>query len=440
METKNHLYWIIFVLILILFAVFSNKVIFHDSTEYITLAKNFAGIKNVDLFSSHSLLYPLIISPFLKIWPSLTMLKLINCVWIFLIGIVLFLVFKDKKVFIIFAFSPLVWYTSIQTTPLLPATFFFLIAYIFLKKNELKYNLLYSGFFLGLSYAINDSSLFVIVFFLLIYFWDKKLSSLFIYLIFVGIGILPRLILDYYLFHMPFYSMIRFFGANMIISIGLYPGTTNTMLFSNWSALFIIIVISPFLYKLYRVNFKEHGRDLIFLVISGILLLVRCAMFKYFLIIAPIAIILLAKTLTNREIKWHCIISMIIIFILTWGHFNYNYEKNIQDDLKKIISDFPNLDFIVSGTEATIPATFLWQDKPYIAWYADFNALKNNKTALRGYRFAFDSKIKLRDKLVISASFDRSENKSYNNYIIVSHLDMPGYTKDKCYNVLCTYK
>ena len=440
MKIKRYLPLIVFGIFLILFAVFSTRVLFHDTGEYITIAKNFAGVENIGLFSTHSLLYPMIISPFLKIWPSLTMLKLVNCMWLLLIGSVLFLLLKDKKAFIIFALSPLTWHTSILTTPILPASFFFLLAYLFLKKEDLRYHFLYSGFFLGLSYAVYDPVLFVAMVFILTYFWDKKLYSVFTYLIFVGLGVLPRLLLDYHLFHMPFYSMIRFFGTNMIISLGLYPGTTNTMLFSNWSVLLIVFIISPFLYRLYKLDLKDHGRDLIFLAIAGLLLLVRCAMFKYFLILAPIAIILLAKVLTDKQIKWHCIISIFIIAILTWGYFTYTYEKNVQKDLKDILTDFPNIDYLVSGTEATTPATFLWQEKPSIAWYADFNALKNNQTALRGYKFAFNSQVKLRDRLVISASFDRFENKTYENYIIISDKNLTAYTKDKCYRVFCVYK
>lgn len=447
MDIKKHLYWIIFAICLIIFAALSSRIFFHDSTEYITLAKNFAGVHNVDLFSTHSLLYPLIISPFLKIWPSLTMLRLVNCMWVFLIGLVIFFLFNDKRAFLIFAFSPLTWFISIQTTPILPASFFFLLAYFFLKRENLKYNIFYSGFFLGLSYAVYDPILFVAVVFILTYFWDKKFYYVFAYLISVGIGILPRLALDYYLFNMPFYSMIRFFGTNMIISLGLYPRTSNIMLLSNLEVLFIVVIISPFIYKLYNIYSKDYKRDLIFLVIAGLLLLVRCSLFKYFLIIAPISIILLAKTLTNREIKWHCILSVFMIGILTLSYINffYSYEKDIEKDLNKIISDFPNIDSIIVSPDigdVIALSTFSWKNKPYFVWYSVFKTSENNKTSIRGYNFPFDSdKINLRDRLVISASFDIRENKTYNNYILLSDVrGMQGYIKDKCYSVLCIYK
>ncbi len=218
---KEYVLLLIFAVVLVLFAVFSTMVGFHDSNEYIAIAKNFAGIKNMDLFTTHSLLYPFVISPFLKVWPSLTTIKLINCIWVFLIGLLLLLWLKDRRAFIIFAFSPLVWYVSIQTTPVLPAAFFFLLAYLFFKKEDIKYNFLYSGFFLGMACAFYDVLIFVGIIFLLVYFMKKRVIDLIKYLIFIVIGLLPRLILDYWLFGMPFYSLMKFFGTNTIISLGL---------------------------------------------------------------------------------------------------------------------------------------------------------------------------------------------------------------------------
>ena len=126
---RKEYYWIgVFFAVLGIFAFLSTRMIFHDVPEYITIAKNFAGVNNIDLFSTHSLFYPLMISPFLKMWLSLIMIKLVNVFWLFLIALVLLFWLKDKRAFIIFAFSPLVWHLSVQTTPVLPASFFFLIS------------------------------------------------------------------------------------------------------------------------------------------------------------------------------------------------------------------------------------------------------------------------------------------------------------------------
>lgn len=442
MDIKKHFIWLTFALFLILFAIFGNKILIHDSAEYITIAKNFAGINNVDIFTAHSLLYPLIISPFVKIWPSMITIKMINCFWLLLIGLVFLFGLKDKRAFIIFAFSPLVWAVSIETTPVLPTTFFFFLGWLFFKNENIKYNYLWAGILIGLSCAVYDVLLLVTLIFLLVYFIDRKLSSFITFLTFVFIGFLPRLILDMWIFHMPFYSLIRFFGANLIVSIGLNPGTTNTQLFSNLYALIIIIAVSPLLFKLYRFNFKDNKKDLAFLLISAVLLLVRAAMLKYFLILAPIAILFLAKTLSDKEIKWHCILSIAIIVFLTAGYFTYTADKQIEKDLNNIIKDYSNVSQIIAGPyEANGFASFIWTSAPRIYWYEDFQASLKNQTSMKSYNFKFNSKIPLREDISFSASFNRPENRTYENYIIVTekNTNMSNFNLEKCYETLCVY-
>src|SRR3989344_6339484 len=103
MTKKNLLFIGIFALVLILYAVFSTKILFHDSFEYITVAKNLAGINNINPYVTHSVLYPLFISFLLKIFPNFITIKLVNLLWVFLIGLTLLIWKKDKKAFFIFA-------------------------------------------------------------------------------------------------------------------------------------------------------------------------------------------------------------------------------------------------------------------------------------------------------------------------------------------------
>ena len=442
MESKIK-YLIFFVLGLLLFSIFSAKVLFHDAPEYITIAKNFAGVNNVDLFSTHSLLYPLIISPFLKIWPSLTMLKIVNCMWVFLIGLTLFLLNENKKAFVLFVFSPLTWYVSIQTSPILPASFCFLLSFLFLRTIKVKYNLFYSGIFLGLSYAFYDPMLFIAGIFILVYFWNKRFYNLFAYLVSFLIGLLPRFLLDYYLFDFPFYSMIRFFGTNMIITLGLYPGTTTFHIFENPIGLLGLFIISPFLFKIYKAHQGENKRDFIFVIISFILILTRCAALKYFLMISPVAIIIFSKYLTKKEINWHIIISVLITIFLVFNFFTYNYENKLQEDLNHIIEDRPEAEQIISGEMANAVSVFLWADLPKVEWYDNFKIYQEKQgTKIRRYEFDFNSKLNLRDSFSISANFDLPENKSYENYIIVSSKNKPIENREiiKCYEVLCVYE
>jgi len=430
---------IIFGIVLIGFVLFSVQTTFHDTSEYISVSKYLSGIKNVDIFSTHSLLYPAIISVFLEIWPSFITIKLINCLWLFLISLILFFWLKNYKAFILFVFSPLVWIVSIQTTPILPASFFFLLAWIFLKKININYNLLYSGLFLGLSCAIYDVMFLIAFVFIIVYFFNKRIWELLLYLIFVFIGFFPRFIFDFFIFNMPFYSLIRFFGANIIFSLGL-SNYSNFQILTNLKWLAILIVISPFLFKIYKTA-NKNKQDLIFLGVSFIILLVRTATLKYFLIIAPIIIIYLSKYMSNKEIKWHCIISVVLIVFFTWGYFNLGQDSLVKSDINKIIEEY-NPDYIISGPfEADYISTFLWKENPKIIWFEDYQASLENKTVIRKYDFEFNSdKIKLRDKLVISGGFERIDDIIYEEGIIVSkNENLEGFKLDKCYEILCVY-
>jgi len=431
---------IIFGLFLILFVVFSTKISFHDTAEYITVAKYLGGTNNFDIFTSHSIIYPFIISLFLKIWPNFIIIRLVNVLWLFLIGVIL--LYLNKKSFIIFAFSPLTWIISIQTTPILPASFLFLLSFVFYKKNKL----ILSGIFLGLSFATYTPLVLVALFFILIYFWDRKFKDFVIYLIAFLIGFLPRMIIDYYYFKMPFYTLLRFFGTNFIIALGLHPTTKNFEMISNLEVLLIFITISPLLFRLYKLNFKKYKREVLFLMILFFIILLRAALLKYFLIISPIIILFLVKVFDKKDIKWHCILSVIIICVLTWNYFLFNEDRLIKEDLQNIIKDY-DTNYIVTGPfEAPTLAQFIWEDKPYFIWWDVYNAELNNQTKLRGYNFEFQSKIPLKDKLEISADFNIQKNKDYDSFIMVTKKndqefsELKYYKLIKCYQLLCVYE
>ena len=441
---KKELIWIsIFALFLLGFALFSIRTEFHDAAEYITIAKNFAGINNMDLFCGHSLLYPLIISIFLKMSPSMTMIKIVNIFWIFLMATVLLFWVKDKKAFILFAFSPIVWFMSIQITPILPASFFFLLAFLFFYKKNLKFHNFYSGIFLGFSCALYTPLFILGFFFLLIYFWNQKFSNSILYLFAMFLGFLPRMIQDYYLFKMPVYSMIREVGADFIIAIGGNPSATTINLLSNLEILIIIILISPFLFRIHRVDFSKYKQPLIFLGIIFAILLLRVQTVTYFLILTPVTLIILGKYLTEKEIKWHCYISVIIIIFMTWNFFLISEEYLIQKDLEKITQEF-EAEYILSGPHEAVGLSAVWWESfPKFIWWQDYEASINNQTTIRSYNIGINPKINLRSNLEIIANFNRGNNKTYEDYILVTWSDfeeLKDFNLIKCYDVLCVYE
>ncbi len=442
MKKKDYLLILLFALLLILFAVFSKIVGFHDSFEYINVAKNLAGIKNVPIFSTHPIIYPLITSLFLKIWPSLTMIKIINVLWVFLIGLVLFLVCKDRKAFILFAFSPLVWYTSIQTTPVLPAALFFLLAYFF-YNNEYKYSKVMSGFCLGLGVAFYTPMLLVAAIFVLVYFWNSKLSDVIKFSIAIVIGIIPELVIDYLVFGNPFYSFIRYAGTNALVLLGINPNIGSVQVTQHLEVFLIFIVISPLLFRLHRLEFKKYKKDVIFLATIFLIFFIRAGMLKYFLIISPVVILLLAKVLTDKEIKWHCLIAIPIILLLTMGYFTYAYETNLKKDLSSITEEYNPQIVIAGGYEASGLAAFSWKNAPRIEWFEDYNASLENRSVLRQYTFKFEPRnIQLNNILEFSAKF-LPPNETYGkNTLLISadnNLTLQGFSKKECYKILCVY-
>ncbi len=439
---KNHLLGI-FALILISFAIFSSRIIFHDVPEYVTATKYFAGIENLNIFVGHSMLYPMVLSLFLKIWPSLMMIKLINVFLIFVIGATMLIWLKNKKAFLIFAFSPLTWFMSIQITPVLVSGLLLMLAYIFLKKESIKFHKYFSGFFLGLSAAFYTPMLLIGGIFVLVYFWGKNLSEVVKYLVVFSIGVLPRMILDFYFFGNVFYSIIKYAGANFVVSAGLNPNISNFAILNSFGFLLIIIVISPLLYKLYRLNFKENKNEILFLILAGAMLLIRTGGMKYFMILSPIIVLVLSKVLTKKEFMIHCIVSVILVVILTFGFFGAGEDVLIKKDMERIISEF-EVDYIIAGPyEANSLAMFLWDNFPKVVWFMDYEASLNNETSFKEYSFLINRKGNARENLVISADFQRPEEIDYGNYIFASkdkEFMSERFEEIKCYEVLCVYE
>ncbi|PIN89495.1 hypothetical protein COU57_05865 [Candidatus Pacearchaeota archaeon CG10_big_fil_rev_8_21_14_0_10_32_14] len=451
MEKNIKYIFIIFAIILFLYALFSIKISYHDSNEYITVAKYFAGINNVDLFSAHSVLYPILISLALKMWASDIMLRLCNVFWIFLISISLYLFKKDKKLLLLFIFSPIVWIVGIQTTPVLPATLFFTLSYLFFEKKSIKYHLYYSGLFAGLSIAFYDPMIILIVFYLLIYFWRNTFNDFLMFFIMMTIGIFPRLIIDYKLFGNPFYSFIRYFGANVLVSMGVRESRNFGVLLDKPQLLLpLIIIISPLLIFIYKIDIKKYKNELLLIILVSSFFLIRIFNIKYFLILTPIILMSLKEVLTDREIKWHCILSIFIILIFVSNTFSYKIDRDSQNDLEEIEKNYPSNLYLTYTDQAYNIAVYSWENNPRFIWLQDYEAYNDNRSTMKSYSVETKSKIPLREKMVIRFDFDRPDNQSYGEikYLIINKnilykIDktpsLRNYQLIKCYNELCVY-
>ena len=381
-----HVYLLVFVWLLIFFSAFSTRINFHDSVDYITAAKELADISNSKIHSAHSFVYPYFLSFFLELVPSMLTIKLLNCMWLILIGILLYSMTKKNSVFLIWAFSPLVWYMSIYTSPALPVAFFFLLAYRSFKiweKNSSKKHLTIGGLSVGLCMALWAAAITFCAFLVLVFFYDKKLKDALL----LGVPILATLsiafLIDWYYYGLPGYSFIRLFGATAVISAGLHPQARAYAL--SLELLSFIVIVSPLLFYLYKTKLKENKREIILLILSLIIFL-RYGIISYLLPVAPIAILLLEKTLNKKKVILHILFSILLIILITHNYFGENEDTDRINDLNQILEDY-KFGKVIAGdvNYGPAPAPYFnmiyWGEKPlYILWGEDYKKYLKNDT------------------------------------------------------------
>jgi len=456
------LLFLAYILVLIMFVTFSYKLIFHDTWEYISLAKTFAGFDNSSAFSVHSLVYPFFISFFVKIFPSILTMKLVNISWLILIGLLLYIFDFKKYAFVIWIFSPITWVSSVVISPFLPAAFFFLVAYLSIQKwleNKKNSYFIISALALGLSAAFSDVSMILVLFFVVSFFYDKKFKKVIIYSLLVLLSFSVRLILDASLFSLavnsklipfPIYSITRFLGARLIIQLGLHPVIGTTKLdfasFGFWS---FLIVISPLLFYLCKINYQKHKKAIFFLTLSTVLFLFQGGSHLYFIILAPVAVLLLSETFRRKELILHIVLSSIIIIFMVYPYFvvdKQELEKRnlIIDDIQMIKKDF-SFDTVVFYPD-TLADFYMWdKDLPYFVSPEEYGRIINGNAYYSQYTFETRSKIDMQKTLEFKAGLkaEAKEGIDYRNlpWLLEKGEKPPeGYKLTKCYQLLCVYQ
>ncbi|MBI2040902.1 MAG: hypothetical protein HYT16_02245 [DPANN group archaeon] len=460
----------LFSALIITFTFLSTRVTFHDTHEYITVAKEMAGIHNVNVHSGHSFVYPAYISFFVKIFPSMYAIKLANVVWI--IAIVAMLAFSSKsfKPLLIFITSPLVWWLSPQITPVLPAAFFFTLAYLSIKKFERRQSTIWlavCGTSLGTSFSFYDLPMFLLIgAFIILFFYEKQFKHFLALSTFLFLGIMPRLLLDYYLFHNPVYSIIRFIGSNISISQGLankMPALANMFNIGYVAAIFV--AVTPLLILSYKTDWKKYLREgLLFLLlflffwwraapVDGLLQSAGRGV-KYFMLFAPILFLVLSTRINKKQILLGAIASVFIImasvsgyfieFNKVGGGFNFfgeNRDSQIAQDIYWISED--GYQKVVASGAGTFYAAQLFAQKPFIFWWKEYDAAISNKAAYSKINYNTKySKLHLLEQLELQATLNTKPNDfSDAEFVFEKGDEIPaGFELEKCYTILCIYK
>lgn len=462
LKNKYALLFFIYVVVLILFTACSYKLRFHDTLEYITMAKKFAGFLNADVFIVHSLVYPFFLSFFARYLPSMLTMKLVNISWLILIGLLLYKFDLKKSSFIIWVFSPIAWMMSPMISPVLPASFFLLVSYLSIKKwqeSNKNSHLIISALALGLTAAFYDFAGVIALIFLLVFFYEKKFKKVVLYSLFTLLAFSVRLVLDASLFSLvvrdklfplPFYTLIRFWGAMLVIELGLHPVIPVIKLFiTRFDFWGFLILISPLLFCLYRLDYKKNKEAIIFLVISAIIFLFQGGAYYYFILLAPIIVILLGEVLQKKELILHVVISSFIIFVMVYPYFipdKQEIEKRnlVIKDLEMINKDF-DFDTAMVHTE-TLAIFYMWdKNLPYFISDEEYNRIVQNNDYYSQYVFEVKSKIDTNKILELKAGLKTNikENVDYQTLpqLLEKGENPPeGYKLTKCYDMLCVYQ
>jgi hypothetical protein len=453
----------IFILLCII-ALLTNFYGSSDTGDYSYAAKFFAGKQPAKIRSSHSYLFGFIHAPLVSLTENFVTFKITSLIFLFLIILsVYYITNKDKKALWLILLSPVVWYMAPWISPIQLSGLLLLWAYHFLEKydreSKIKF-LAISGILIGLGWAIYDTIFYFGFLLAICFLWNKKLSHSVYFLIFLAIGLLPRLILDYYLFNFPFFSMIKsFFGGISNMWGGIYnrPSFHTPKTLASLSS--IILAIPLIFWKFYKPGlFKENKKTMIFLSLSMLLLFIN-PQIRYSLLITPIFILIISKNISESLFKKQIIFSVLVIILFITPYLiqiNYSIDKSINgaefteilekrlnitldkgsenqrltENLNSLSEDYPDKTFVVgSGSDDfQVLAGLYWGDNiQELVSSEDYNLYFKNSSVLFEKKFMPVPNIRERRQWWLAGGINKNENDEtdYQNISFAISIDEP---------------
>ncbi|MEK6873890.1 MAG: hypothetical protein AABW91_03520 [Nanoarchaeota archaeon] len=482
--TRNEI--IVFVIVfafLVLLTLFTRFYGNSDVKDYADVSKFITGEYQAKIRSSHSYLFGFVHSPLVDLFNNFLIFKITSLIFLLvLILSVYYISGRNKKSLWLMLLSPIVWYMAPWISPIQLASLLFLWAFYFIKKydetNSTK-SLVYAGLLFGISWAFWDAILFFIPLLLISFFYNKKLLHLIYILIFIFIGALPRFIIDTLLFGFPLFTVARHILGSLALSFfgGFYGQTT-------WYGpiwLILVLLFIPFYsFLLARKNiFKENKKEIFFLILSTILLIIN-SQIRFTLLTIPIILVIIPKYMEKKQFTIQVIISLVLILLvvnpyLIQTHYDLGNEETsifgtdfgglvanfnaisvknelrydlIQDDLNQIADDFPNQIFIVGNRDDSYSdlAHVYWGEnvKEFVS-IQDYKLYLNNETTIAGKEFCSNVRISERRDICIKVYIRKafSDNLNYGtiNYAISDGdtFNIEGFRLIKKYKVLSAY-
>lgn len=417
----------LFAVALVVFTLFTTKIMFPDTAQYVGFAKEFSGDSTSKVRNLPSPVYPLFLGQFLKIAPNIVTIKIINILWLLGIGLLLFHMTKNYKALLLWIFSPLVWYMAPWLNPIMAVAFFVLLAYhLFIeyeKKNDVRY-LILSGLSMGATGAIWWAATYVMLFFTFAFFFDKKFKDVIIFLIAALFTYSIKLLIEYIIYGFPILSIIRSIGSNFSQGVQHFPPLSHYLI----GIISIIFLVSVFFYK---IEFRKYKKETMFLALSIFLFLLNFQ-FRYYIIVLPLILFLISKNINKKHLIIHIFLAFFVVIYFTSGifgqiqQFKYDYfgeteDYKIMQDLNDIGKDFPNERFIVGSSleqeeQAFTLSTLYWGDsiREFI-WFSDYYLSLQGKSDLKQYTIHSNPRINDIRKISFNIVYSRTDIEDYGN-------------------------
>jgi hypothetical protein len=378
---------------------------------------------------------------------------------------------KDKRVLWMTLLSPIIWYMAPWINPIQIASIFLLWSWyninLYHRDGQIRC-LVYSGILTGLGWAFWDTILYFTVILGVCFLFDKKSWHGAIYIVAVFAGLLPRLLLDQYLFNFAFFTTIKTFLSGFA---NLFGGIYNKDYGHSPITLSILI---PFLlsvplvfWTMFSSRFKEHKRTMVFLILSMLLLLTN-PQIRYILALSPIMILVSTHGLDKVKFKFILLASLILTTIFTipyvlqiGGTLNgqlygaeitgitngINFEdRNIvsllEEDLNSISRDYPDETFLVGNgpDDYAVLAHFYWGKniKEFVS-VQDYDLFIKNESILYKKRFEPLPIIPERRQFWVEGGLQKSHNDPTNYTSIEYGIGLGEPLKTKGFNIVKKY-
>lgn len=427
-----------------------------DTGDYADTSKYLAGDLSSKIRASHSYLYGYIHSGFIRIFQNFFAFKITSLLSLFLIILSIYYISGyNKQALYLALLSPIVWYMGPWISPIQASALFLLWAYYFIKKysqDESIKSLFFAGLFIGLGWAVWDTILFFGGFLAVSFLYNKKLSHFIFFCVFVLIGLLPRLILDYYLFNFPFFTILKsFLGTAANTAGGIYNhGTFHTP--KTFTTLFSIFLAFPILFwALFRREIISKNKKTIIFLSLSVLLIIANPMIRYTLAIVPIMLLLIGKYSSPKQFKFQAIFSIVVILLfvapciiqlkysinsepanvdftyLLGNHFRFYlngtfYENELNNDIADIVTAYPNATFVVGNQPddyQLISHSYWGHNVNEFVSIQDYQLWQENKSILYEKSFMPIPNIDERRQIWVSGGLSKNTNDRTNYSAII---------------------